>query len=370
MPVDLYIGGVEHAILHLLYSRFIAKVTTSIGLWDGGSNPGTGEPFKRLITQGMVHGLTYKDPDSGRFLKPEEVDLTNPEKPLVKGTDREARRSYEKMSKSKYNGVDPSECIQKYGADCVRAQILFAAPVSEVLEWHEETIVGVDRWLKKVCRVVESAVNRVIDARAKKELLPVIDITQVSQMNQLEKNAWRVVQKTVKDVTVALSETYSLNTMISDLMKLTNALFEMEGEAMRPLFQLLCAETLVRLTAPVTPAVAEECWTMIMEGKNVKSGWMGVFEQSWPEVGDESIFDATDIRCAVQVDGKTRFVLDIPGAILGDKEKTMNLVTNSPEGKKWIQERMAGETPLDVIIAGGGRVINFVYKKKEPKRDA
>jgi leucyl-tRNA synthetase len=76
MPVDLYIGGVEHAILHLLYSRFISKVAASTSLWDGGSNPGNGEPFKRLITQGMVHGLTYKDPDSGKFLKPEEIDLT------------------------------------------------------------------------------------------------------------------------------------------------------------------------------------------------------------------------------------------------------------------------------------------------------
>jgi leucyl-tRNA synthetase len=76
MPVDLYIGGVEHAILHLLYSRFISKFAAKTGLWDGGSDPGNGEPFKRLLTQGMVHGLTYSDPATGRFLKPSELDLT------------------------------------------------------------------------------------------------------------------------------------------------------------------------------------------------------------------------------------------------------------------------------------------------------
>lgn len=76
MPVDLYIGGVEHAILHLLYSRFISKFAASAGLWDGGSSPGNGEPFNKLLTQGMVHGLTYSDPETGRFLKPEELDFT------------------------------------------------------------------------------------------------------------------------------------------------------------------------------------------------------------------------------------------------------------------------------------------------------
>jgi leucyl-tRNA synthetase len=76
MPVDLYVGGVEHAILHLLYSRFIAKFAAAKGLWDGGSNPGNGEPFRRLITQGMVHGLTYSDPESGRFLQPHEVNFS------------------------------------------------------------------------------------------------------------------------------------------------------------------------------------------------------------------------------------------------------------------------------------------------------
>jgi leucyl-tRNA synthetase len=76
MPVDLYIGGVEHAILHLLYSRFISKFAANAGLWDGGSSPGNGEPFNKLLTQGMVHGLTYSDPETGRFLKPEELDFT------------------------------------------------------------------------------------------------------------------------------------------------------------------------------------------------------------------------------------------------------------------------------------------------------
>jgi len=147
LPVDIYIGGVEHAILHLLYARFISKFIARTGLWN---SKNFGEPFKKVLTQGMVHGKTYSDPSNGRFLKPEEVDLSVSSKPIVVATGEQANVSFEKMSKSKYNGVDPSECMSKYGADVTRAHILFQAPVNEVLEWHEEKISGITRWLRRV----------------------------------------------------------------------------------------------------------------------------------------------------------------------------------------------------------------------------
>jgi leucyl-tRNA synthetase len=147
LPVDLYVGGVEHAILHLLYARFISKFVAATSLWN---SKGNGEPFKQLLAQGMVHGKTYSDPSTGRFLKPHEVDLSVPSKPVVISTGELANVSFEKMSKSKYNGVDPMVCIEKHSADATRAHILFQAPVSEVLEWDEEKITGITRWFQRI----------------------------------------------------------------------------------------------------------------------------------------------------------------------------------------------------------------------------
>jgi leucyl-tRNA synthetase len=151
LPVDIYIGGIEHAILHLLYARFMSKFLASIALWpSGGGAANHAEPFHRLITQGMVHGKTYSDPRTGRFLHPDEVDLRDPKAPTVTATGARPTISWEKMSKSKHNGVDPSTCIATYGADVTRAHMLFQAPVGQVLEWDDARIVGIQRWFGKL----------------------------------------------------------------------------------------------------------------------------------------------------------------------------------------------------------------------------
>lgn len=147
LPVDLYIGGVEHAILHLLYARFISKFLAATSLWKSSNS---GEPFRQLLAQGMVHGKTYTDPSNGRFLKLNEVDVSVSSQPVVVATGQPAAVSFEKMSKSKYNGVDPIGCMDKHSTDATRAHILFQAPVSEVLEWDEEKISGVTRWFQRI----------------------------------------------------------------------------------------------------------------------------------------------------------------------------------------------------------------------------
>jgi leucyl-tRNA synthetase len=287
--------------------------------------------------------------------------ISDPKKPVIKTTGMEPKRSYEKMSKSKYNGVDPAECIVRHGADCTRAHILFSAPVSEVLEWNEESIVGMERWLGRVWKVVTAAVER----KATDETIsPSIDLTRLSDSERI---VWRKVQQTVVDVTSALSQTYSLNTMISDLIKLTNALGEMHLEEIRTDFQVLCAETLVKLVAPVAPAVAEECWKVILDARGLSKSWVSILETSWPEVKDQSIFEVGDIKCAVQVDGKTRFALDIPGSIVENKEQIIKLVLETPDGKRWVEKKMETGAPEDIIVAPGGRVINFVFKIKAKK---
>src|SRR5437762_617682 len=152
--------------------------------------------------------------------------MSDPKKPVIKETGVEPKRSYEKMSKSKYNGVDPAQCIGKHGADCTRAHILFSAPVSEVLEWNEEAIVGMERWLGRAWRVALTAAEKKEKIDKTKTKPDTSDLRNVSKMSDAERSLWRNVQQTVEDVTTALSESYSLNTMISDLIKLTNALSE------------------------------------------------------------------------------------------------------------------------------------------------
>ena len=154
MPVDLYIGGVEHAILHLLYSRFISKFLATTPLWPDGHKH-RGEPFTRLLTQGMVHGKTYTDPLSSRYLKLDELDISDSSKPVIVATGEIANVTFEKMSKSKYNGVDPGTSIAKHGIDVVRTQILFAAPAEDVLLWDENKIAGSSRWLRRIREFIE-----------------------------------------------------------------------------------------------------------------------------------------------------------------------------------------------------------------------
>ncbi len=144
-PVDVYIGGIEHAILHLLYARFICAflMGSKLAVAEGEEAAEFSEPFRRLVTQGMVHGKTYSDPTSGRFLKPDEVDLSDPSHPRVAVTGKRSQTSaMRRCLKSKHNGVDPTECIARRRVDVTRAHMLFQAPVPDVLNWDDDKING------------------------------------------------------------------------------------------------------------------------------------------------------------------------------------------------------------------------------------
>lgn len=257
LPVDLYLGGVEHAILHLLYSRFVAKFLGDIGLWDGSAH--NNEPIRQLVTQGMVHGKTYKDPKSGRFLKPQEVDLLDPANPRMENGDTPLV-SFEKMSKSKYNGADPGECIAKYGADATRAHMLFQAPINDVLNWNEEQIQGIERWLKRVLLLAELK-----EQHHEGELSP----REIEFHNDVAEIVGRVTRSIDKDL--------AFNTIISDYMKLTNTITQGTKESVHPALLFNAYKTLITIMAPVTPAVSEECWNLIGQRGSV-------LQQSWPQV--------------------------------------------------------------------------------------
>ena len=152
LPVDQYVGGIEHAILHLLYSRFFTKVLRDRQLLS------CGEPFTKLLTQGMVQGITYKNPNTGKYIPPSEVaDATDPRDPI---TGEALDTFFEKMSKSKYNGVDPAAVIDRYGADTARMFILFKAPPEKDLEWDDADVEGQYRFLQRIWRLADGACER------------------------------------------------------------------------------------------------------------------------------------------------------------------------------------------------------------------
>ncbi|KAK9240755.1 hypothetical protein V1525DRAFT_447948 [Lipomyces kononenkoae] len=358
VPVDLYIGGVEHAILHLLYSRFFAKLFAKQGLWSGGSL--NGEPFRRLITQGMVHGKTFTDPETERYLRPEEVDQSDPHKPVIKATQLSPNISFEKMSKSKYNGVDPEDCISKYGADATRAHILFQAPITDVLQWDDSKIVGIQRWLGRMWRHV-LAVARDVEASG------ITHFSMPDQLTDVELTLWKDVQDTIAKTTEALGTSFTLNTTISNYTKLTNSVISaysasqnatQDSDKIRLPVLLDATSKLVKISAPVVPATAEECWATLLQAQRLP--WSSVFEiGSWPEI--EPIHqEKTLIPHNIFINGKRRFSVDLDEN--WDQDKIAQTVLKTPNGQLWLVDRAGSKTVQRIIIPKGQKTVSYVLK--------
>jgi leucyl-tRNA synthetase len=417
MPVDLYVGGVEHAILHLLYARFISKFLATTPTWPKGYLT-NGEPFTRLITQGMVHGETFTDPENGRFLRPDEVDLTNPSKPVIKASGVTPNVSFEKMSKSKYNGVDPGATIAKYGADATRAHMLFQAPVSDVLEWDEKKITGVQRWLHRIVKLStapwipdEEIGNFVVPTELDKKLLNILQDAStaanprnftrenlVATLKLDESQLWIKTQEAIASVTESYSQTYSLNTIISDLMTLTNTIWDTPYvSSITPYLKWYSMAHLVRILAPVAPGVAEEAWYQLSTCNASHTGEGGVktvFATGFP-TADLAIIPllTTTRKCVVQIDGKRKFDVDIqklPDTINPKDSKAvtkfvLSELVQTPEGRDWFDRQTGKIWKLSatdkeskeysvvpegwkVIAVNGGALCNFAGPKK-PKTD-
>jgi leucyl-tRNA synthetase len=382
LPVNFYIGGVEHAILHLLYARFIAKFLASALGKHSWPTETIAEPFNKLVAQGMVHGKTYSDPATGRFLRPNEVDLTNPKEPKMVSTGETPNISFEKMSKSKYNGVDPTSCINKYGADVTRAHMLFAAPESEILEWEEERIAGITRWLQRVWRLVQraapDAVFRGEDARSRedgaKAQAEEETAGQQPHREERERGVLRATKVTLNSVTAKLDAAAGLNTVISDLIKLTGQI--QDAGLVDPSIRLLCTETLVKMMAPLTPAFAEEAWTALHPDEKPIS----IFESEWPDLtAVQAGLVEEMMTCVLTVDGKRKFDTRIPIVpdLLPKKEWAewvKNQLLKTDEGKAWndkpsnygIMKRVER-----VVVGKNGGILNLVTRKekKEGKKE-
>ena len=324
MPVDQYVGGIEHAILHLLYSRFFTKVLRDRGLLN------FDEPFKRLLTQGMVQGLTYKNPQTNKYIPAVNV---NRDEPIDPETGDTLDVFFEKMSKSKYNGVAPEDVIAQYGVDTARMFAMFKAPPEKDLEWDDADVEGQYRFLNRVWNLVTS-----FDPAKVKEAS--------ENLSKDEKELRRAIHTAIKEITEDLTGDYQFNTAVSELMKLSNALKDAKCEQSAVYQEGI--ETLVLLLAPFAPHIAEELWSSL--GNN-----SSVHKQQWREV-DESALVVDEITLVVQIMGKTRGTIQVPAS--SDKAALEKFATESDIAQKYIE----GKEVKKVIVVPN-KLVNFVVAK-------
>ncbi|KAJ5166465.1 Leucine--tRNA ligase [Penicillium canariense] len=391
-PVNVYIGGVEHAILHLLYARFIYKFLARSELFPAiaHSEEVPAEPFKMLLSQGMVHGKTFTEPSTGRFLLPSEVDLSSPDKPLIKGTRVPPNVSFEKMSKSKYNGVDPTVCATKYGADATRAHILFSAPVSEVLEWDETKIVGVERWFGRLWKLVSDAQQTLAGASF---AITAADLdaptghavplpASFQDLSDSDAETVLTTHNIISSVATCIeSNPYGLNTVISDLIKLTNALSSAPPSS--PVALYLSVSSLLRLLSPIAPALASESWEVLhkslAKSTNPSDTVPSILSAPWPTPlltpeQAESLSARGGQTVAVQINGKLRCAVTIPrmpspatsspqdkGPSQEEQDWIVSQVLETAAGKLWLREKHDWEKRRRVIVVKGGKLVNVVF---------
>ena len=329
MPVDQYVGGVEHAILHLLYSRFFTKVLQQRKLVS------CSEPFQNLLTQGMVQGVTYRNPKTRKYIAPSAVsDANQPTDP----DDGEALEVFfEKMSKSKYNGVDPGAVVDRYGADTARMFILFKAPPEKDLEWDDADVEGQFRFLQRIWRLCDGAKASGLQLQS--------PLTLPSELTPAETDLRRAVHTAIEAVSEDLQgDELQFNTAVSELMKLSNAMGGQLDAVCAPVAQE-AVRSLLLLLAPFAPHLADELWEQLQ-------GSGSIHQQRWPDV-DASALVRDTITVVLQVKGKVRGNLEVPAAISKDELEQVALA--SDVAKKWLE----GNAPKRVIVVPG-KLVNLV----------
>jgi leucyl-tRNA synthetase len=305
---------------------------------------GFDEPFTRLLTQGMVQGITYKNPHSGKYIAPADVaDPSDPRDPI---TGQVLEVFYEKMSKSKFNGVDPAAVIDRYGADTARMFILFKAPPEKDLEWDDADVEGQFRFLQRLWRLVDSAHARGLrlDAAAGSWL----PVNGGEGLTPAERDLRRAVHTAIGAISDDLDGDYQFNTAVSELMKLSNAMGDhLEGASDGVAREALA--TLLILLAPFAPHLAEELWQKL--GAN-PDGQSSLHNQAWP-VADASALVRATLALVIQVQGKMRGTLEVPAD--ADAATLEQLALASDVAAKWLE----GKAPRRVIVVPG-KLVNLV----------
>ncbi len=325
LPVKQYVGGIEHAILHLLYSRFLTKALKSCGLIN------IEEPFKKLLTQGMVQAITFKNPKTNKYFSKDEIkDINDPKDPIT-GEDIEI--IYEKMSKSKYNGVDPSLVIDKYGADTARMFILFKAPPEKDLEWDDSDVEGQYRFIQRLWKFV---INTLELTKSNSRL-------NIEKEKSKDDEALRLINIAIKEITDDL-DNLQFNTAISELMKAVNGLssivYSCSNETLTNVVSIL-----VKISSPFSPHIAEELWKTIGNTQSIHL-------QSWPKF-DAGAIEQDTFKLMIQINGKVRGSIDASKNL--SKDELVDIAINSEAAQKWID----GKEPKR-IIAVPNKLVNIV----------
>ena len=325
MPVDQYIGGVEHAVLHLLYSRFFTRALSQIGYLD------LDEPFAGLLTQGMVCHQSFKDQD-GNWLFPEEVRKDGADFVHAKtGVPIEAGR-IEKMSKSKRNVVDPEQIIDSYGADTARLFMLSDSPPERDLEWTESGVEGAHRFIQKIWRLKDKLVGE-------------HDLSAIDDLSDTGKASLRVIHQSIASISNDI-ERFALNRCVAQLHILVNAISDLKtDDKATNQVRDFGIRILSQLLSPFSPHIAEEIWQA--------TGQSGlVANASWPEA-DESWLVADEIEIGIQVNGKLRGTIHLP--VDCDKDVAEEKALAHPSLVKYLE----GKEPRKVIVVPN-RIINVV----------
>ncbi len=317
MPVDLYIGGAEHAVLHLLYSRFWHKV-----LYDAGY-VSTKEPFQKLFNQGMILAYSYQD-DQGKYYYPEQVEHRG-DQWFLKGTDTPVSTQIEKMSKSRYNVVNPDDVVREYGADSMRLYEMFMGPLDRDKPWTDEGVQGVHRFLKRVWNLYIQE-DGALHAR-------IVD-------NGGEEALQKELHKTIKAVGHDI-EHLLFNTAIARMMEFVNATMKAQSVDKAIMEQFLL------LLAPFAPHLAEEIWERLGHDGSLAYA-------PWPEY-DEVMLVEDQIEIPIQIMGKVRGRI----TVATDADKDTILVAAKAEPH--IQKLLEGKQLIKEIYVPG-KMVNFVAK--------
>ncbi len=322
MPVDQYIGGIEHAVMHLLYARFFTKVLRDLGMID------VDEPFTNLLTQGMVCMETQRCPEHG-WLYPEQIKDGHCS---LCGKPAELGRT-EKMSKSKKNVIDPNALIDQYGADTARLFSLFAAPPEKDLEWNEQGVEGCSRFLGRVWRAVLDNMALIGDAEIPEEA------------SGSAADLRRKTHQTIKKVTEDVDGRFHFNTAIAAVMELVNSIYAFKDAEQHPGSLREALEAVVRLLNPFVPHACEELWEILGHDESIELA-------GWPQ-WDETALVADVITLVVQVNGKVRGKVEV--AVDADKDAVEQVALAEPNVQRFVEGKQVRK-----IIVVPGRLINIV----------
>jgi leucyl-tRNA synthetase len=355
MPVDQYVGGIEHAVLHLLYARFFNKLMRDEALVK------CDEPFAALLTQGMVVAETYyREDEHGHkhYVAPTDVEVSRDEKGRITSArltaDGQAVTvgNMEKMSKSKQNGIDPQDLINRYGADTVRLFTMFASPPDQSLEWNDDAVEGSFRFLKRVWRLVSDADNQYMLKQWPMQKIAAYDFSQADAEYRRQRHEIHgLLEQANRDV-----QKYQFNTVVAAGMKMMNAIQAMpeavskaSSEERRQAAAAVFAESvniLLRMLAPIVPHMTHALWRGLGFGDHI-------LDAPWPEP-DTTALKSDSVEMIVQVNGKLRGKITVAADADDDAIKQVALkednVARNIEGKQIVKVVIVPKRLVNIVV--------------------